>query len=216
MTYLTVNKESDFVYFLLKWFDKNKRYFPWRRETDPYKILVAEKMLQQTSYGHVLKIYTKFLAMYPTIDSLSKANPSDIEQLINPLGFHRQRAKHFSEMSKAIVNNHSGEIPSVKYELMELSGVGEYIANAVLCFAFNQDVPVVDVNVRKVTSRVFGWKFKDNELANVLSIIIPENKFQDFNWAIIDFSSIICSRKPKCKKCGFSIQCKYVDQDSNF
>ena len=195
---------------LLEWFSSNARSFPWRQETDPYRILVAEKLLQQTTYGHVMKGYDVFFEKFPDIQSLSQAEVSDIEDTIRRLGFQRQRAKQFKEIGLTIVNKHSGEIPSNKEDLLTLSGIGNYVANAVLCFAFNKDESIVDMNVRRVVGRYFGWSgIDDREIENRLQKLIPRGKAKSFNWGIIDFSALMCSRKPKCRKCFLSDLCSY-------
>jgi len=195
---------------LLNWFDSNARSFPWRQETDPYRILVAEKLLQQTTYGHVMKVYDVFFEKFPDIQSLAQAKVSDIEDTIRRLGFQRQRARQFKKIGLTIVGKHSGEIPSTKEDLLKLSGIGNYVANAVLCFAFDKDEPIVDMNVRRVVGRYFGWKkIKDREIEKRLNKLIPKGRAKHFNWGIIDFSALICSRKPKCKKCFLTDSCLY-------
>jgi len=151
-------KAERFVSRLLEWFSSNARGFPWRRETDPYKILVAEKLLQQTTYGHVMKVYDAFFQKFPNIQSLAQAEVSVIEDIIRPLGFQRQRAKQFRKIGSAVLSEHRGRIPSNKEDLLKLRGIGDYVTNAVLCFAFNRDESIVDVNVRRVIGRYFGWK----------------------------------------------------------
>jgi len=203
-------KPFDFIQRLLSWFSLNGRDFPWRRETDPYRILVAEKLLQQTTYGHVMKVYEKFFERFPDVKSLAGADVSEIESMIRRLGFQRQRARQLKEIAQAIVNEFNNVVPSRKDELLKLSGVGDYVASAVLCFAFNKDEAIVDMNVRRVVNRVFGWKaMRDREIADRLAEIIPSGKAKQFNWALIDFSSLICSRKPKCKKCFLKEICFY-------
>lgn len=204
------DKYNEFVQRLLSWFSSNGRDFPWRHECDPYKILVVEKLLQQTTYGHVMKVYKAFLEKFPNIQTLAEAKVSDIESTIRRLGFQRQRANQFKEMALEILSKYNGMIPSNREDLLKLSGVGEYVANAVLCFAFNKDVPIVDVNVRRVVGRYFGWgKIRDAEIAERLGKLIPQGKAKQFNWGIIDFSAQICSRKPKCKLCFLSDLCSY-------
>ena len=210
MKTITENREEKFATRLLEWFSLNARSFPWRRETDPYRILVAEKLLQQTTYGHVMKVYDVFFEKFPDIQSLSQAKVSDIEDTIRRLGFQRQRARQFKKIGLTIVGKHSGEIPSTKEDLLKLSGIGNYVANAVLCFAFDKDEPIVDMNVRRVVGRYFGWKkIKDKEIEKRLGGLIPKGKAKQFNWGIIDFSALICSRKPKCRKCFLSDHCSY-------
>lgn len=202
-----------FVNFLLEWFKDNKRDFPWRNETDPYRILIAEKMLQQTTYGHVLRVYYKFLETYPNIYTLSNANIDEVENIIRPLGFHRQRSKQFIDIAKMIVRYYEGKVPQEHNDLLKLNGVGEYIANAILCFAFKKDVPIIDVNVRRVLLRVLNWNLNDKVLYEKLNRIIPIGSYHDFNLAIIDFSTLICSRKPKCKKCQLINICHYYSRN---
>jgi len=94
---------------------------------------------------------------------------------------------------------------------MKLPGIGKYIASSVACFAFNQDVPIVDVNVRRVLGRIFPWgNDSDNELYSHLAKMLPKGKSKEFNRGMIDFSALICSRKPKCKKCFFNLYCLYA------
>ena len=213
MKRIDVKKGSVFAFRLLDWFSSNARDFPWRRETDPYRILVAEKLLQQTTYGHVLKVYTVFFEKFPDIQTLAQAEVSEIEDTIRRLGFQRQRAEQFKKIASTILSEHKGKIPPKKEDLLELSGIGNYVANAVLCFAFNKDEAIVDMNVRRVVARYFGWKkIKDLEIEKRLSKMIPKGKAKQFNWGIIDFSSRICSRKPKCKNCFLNDLCSYFNK----
>lgn len=209
---MVLNKkiEETFAVPLIDWFKKNKRDFPWRRETDPFRILVVEKLLQQTTYGHVLKVYFEFFEKFPNIPTLEKAEVSEIENTIRRLGFQRQRARQLKGISAAIISQHHGNIPSNKDDLLRLNGVGNYIANAVLCFAFNKDEPIVDTNVKRVTGRYFDWNdIKNKVIQERLRKMIPKGKAREFNWGIIDFSAIICSRTPKCKKCFMNENCCY-------
>lgn len=207
---MSEEEEIQFTKRLLTWFSSNAREFPWRREIDPYRILIAEKLLQQTTFGHVLKVYDVFFEKFPNIQSLAQANVLDIEDIIRRLGFQRQRAKQFKKIGSAILTEHRGKVPSNKEDLLKLSGIGPYVANAVLCFAFNKDKPIVDMNVRRVVGRYFGWeKIKDKEIEKKVSRLIPKGKAKQFNWGILDFSALICSRKPKCKKCFLSDSCSY-------
>jgi len=206
-------KGNAFATKLLEWFLSNGRDFPWRHETHAYRILVAEKLLQQTTYGHVMKVYETFFEKFPNIQSLAQAEVSDIEDTIRRLGFQRQRSKQFKKIGSLIMKEHKGEIPSEKEDLLKLPGIGDYVANAVLCFAFNKDEPIVDMNVRRVVGRYFGWKdIQDKEIERRLCRLIPKGRARQFNWGIIDFSSLICSRKPKCRICFLNDSCSYVQE----
>jgi len=207
--------EENFAKELLEWFEQNKRDFPWRKEKKPYTILIAEKLLQQTSYGHVLKVYKEFIQKYPDIDTLSRASEKELKELITPLGFHRQRSKQLISIGKIIKKEFEGEIPQKTEELVKLPGVGKYIANAVACFAYGKHTPIIDVNVRRVVGRAFPWgKQKDSQLFDYLEEMMPEGKSKEFNWGIIDFSSKVCSRKPKCQICFFKGLCAFYNKVS--
>lgn len=210
---MNARKGEIFSQRLLAWFSSHARDFPWRNETDPYRILVAEKLLQQTTYGHVLKVYDAFFKKFPNVQSLSQAEVLDIEGTIRRLGFQRQRAKQLKKLAFMVSSEYKGRIPSNKEDLLKLSGIGSYVANAVLCFAFNRDEPIVDMNVRRVIRRYFGWKkVKGAEIEERLRRLIPKGKAKQFNWGIIDFSALICSRKPKCKKCFLTDLCSYFQR----
>ncbi len=196
----------------MRWFKDNKRDLPWRKESDPYKILIAEKLLQQTDVGHVLKVYDYFFKKYPRLQVLAEANQEDIEKTIKPLGFWRIRARDFKRMAKQLLDEHSGEIPSDKQKLLKVFGVGQYVADAVACFGFGKRKAIVDVNVRRIAKRLFFWKSelpKDAELAKLMRQIIPTGKSKDFNWALLDFSAAICTRKPRCNRCFANDLCEY-------
>ena len=111
---LSLNMHRGFTERLLMWFSTNARDFPWRHETDPYRVLVAEKLLQQTTCGHVMKVYATFLEKFPDVKSLAQANVEEIEKTIRRLGFQRQRSKQFKLIASAIMNEYNGEMPQTK------------------------------------------------------------------------------------------------------
>ena len=202
---------------LLNWFSQNKRDFPWRKTKDPYDVLIAEKLLQQTSVNElVVKIYRQLLNKYPTINALNSADVKDLRKLIQPLGF-MYRAKELKELARAIVNIHKGVIPNKLNALLELPGVGDYIARAVLCFAYGQLVPIVDTNVARLLFRLFGLhgKFPQNparnrRLINLASNLIPEDNAKNYNLAVLDFCAAICTpSNPKCEICPLLDLCHH-------
>lgn len=196
----------------MHWFKDNKRDLPWRRESEPYRILIAEKLLQQTDVGHVLKVYDDFFKKYPTLQALAEVKQRDVENTIRPLGFWRIRARDFKNMAKQLLDEYSGEIPRDKQELLEVFGVGRYVADAVACFGFGKKEAVVDVNVRRVAKRLFFWKSElpdDAELSQLMYQLIPQGKSKDFNWALLDFSALVCRRTPCCSRCFAQDLCEY-------
>lgn len=204
-------KGFSFAKRLLEWFPSHERDFPWRHQADPYRILATEKLLQQTTYGHVMKVYDTFFDTFPNVQDLAKADVRDIEFVIRRLGFQRQRSRQFKEMALTLLEMYAGEVPSTKEDLLTLSGVGNYVANATLCFAFNKDVAIVDMNVRRVVGKFFDWgEFNDNEIERRLGRLIPKGKAKQFNWGIIDFSNLVCARKPRCRICFLNDLCSYL------
>jgi len=205
-----MNESATFFYYsLIKWFLKYERPFPWRNTRDPYKIFVAEKMLQQTSYGHVLKVYDKFLNKYSSINLLNKASIEEIKEVIKPLGFHNQKSKQFKDISLKLLDDYNGKIPNNKNKLIKLKGIGNYIANAILCFAFDMDYHIVDVNVVRVLSRYFGVKPDIRKIDELITNEIQIKDYRSFNLGLIDFSSILCNRVPKCKQCIMNEHCLF-------
>ena len=117
---------------LIKWYNDNRRNLPWRNTNDPYSILIAEKLLQQTSVNEsVIKVYSHILSEYPNIRSLSYAEPDDLIPIVATLGLN-YRAYELVKLARVIVERHGGEIPDNLERLIELPGIGEYIARDIL------------------------------------------------------------------------------------
>jgi len=134
---------------ILHWYKKNKRDLPWRRTRDPYHILISEVMLQQTQVNRVIPKYEKWLQVLPTIQDLAKAKVSDVLRLWSGLGYNR-RALNLKKTAEIIVKEYGSVFPQEEKELVNLPGIGKYTARALMCFAFDKQVAVVDTNIRKV------------------------------------------------------------------
>src|SRR5438874_12216708 len=137
---------------VLAWFEEHGRSFPWRAHRDPYQTLVAEVMLQQTQTGRVAPAYGSFLSKFPTVSSLAHAPAMEVIQAWKGLRYNR-RAVDLQRSAQAIEHGNDGVVPSDPKALRALPGIGDYSASAVACFAYDRQVPVVDVNVRRVLSR---------------------------------------------------------------
>lgn len=210
-----VEKIRLFDEILLEWHNtKNKRTFPWREGNDPYRILVAEIMLQRTKAEQVAPVFLLFTSRFPKVKTLNDASLSEIESYFSNLGL-LWRAKKVKKLAKSITEHFEGKIPKERKELIQLPGVGDYVADAVLCFAYNQDVAAVDSNVCRVIGRVFGLEKKkearrDGVYRTLAQKLLPKGKCKKFNWAIIDLASTICTPKaPNCKNCPLSNICNY-------
>ena len=209
--------KSSFAKEILAWHKKNNRnYLSWRETSDPYKILVAEVLLQKTDAPKVNQIYSEFIKEYPDVTSLSKTSVEAIRGVIKPLGLYHHRSHRLKKMALQIIERHRGSIPDKKKDLMGLKGVGEYTSNAVLCFGFKRDVPLIDTNFVRVFSRILGYNSKktrpwtDAKLWEFAEDVIPNGKAKEFNWAVLDFASLICrARNPKHDICPFQRYCVY-------
>lgn len=202
---------------LLTWFQVAGRDFPWRRTCDPYAVLLAEKLLQQTSVrDSLVQAYNDLTSMYPDPFALANASVDDVLLIFQPLGLH-YRAKELPVLAQAVCDQYAGKVPNDLQALLALPGVGDYSARAILCFAFDQDVPVVDTNVARILYRMFALpgKFPTNparkrNLINLAGQLIPRGKARQFNWALLDLGALICRKsEPDCSKCPVRNLCKY-------
>ena len=214
------SKIKFFTQKLLEWFNCNARDFSWRRESDPYKILLAEIMLQRTKAEQVYPVYIDFISEFNRIDLLKNVNVISIIKYIKKLGL-LWRSKKLLEMSNYIIENCHGEIPQTKEELLKIPGIGNYIADALLVFAFNKRKTVIDSNVIRVTSRFFGLNLhgevrrnrKFIEFCQTLCNNLDGSEIKNFNWGLIDFSYLICKPVPKCNTCPLAKKCNFFNNN---
>jgi len=211
-----MNSKKQFTKILLKWHKLHKSYFPWREATDPYKILIAELLLRKTTRNQVDRVYSKFIMKYPNLVALTSADVSELEKILRPLGIQIKRAKLLKDSADFILRNFNGKIPTKRNDLLSIPGVGFYVANAVLCFAYNKDVPLVDTNTIRVVERFFGIRSKkkrartDPELWKTVEKLIPKSKAKKFNLAMLDFAAKICTAKnPKHEICPVNKYCVF-------
>ena len=195
---------------LLGWYAANARGLPWRRTSDPYAILVAEVMLQQTQVDRVAPKYDEFLEAFPTLEALASATPGDVIRIWAPLGYNG-RAVRLHRLAQRVVEEHGGRLPESIAELRRLPGIGPYTAAAVACFAFGAAVPVLDTNVYRVLSRVaFGVNPPDKRRIGALAQRwLPEQGASEWQQGLMDVGATICTvAKPRCSLCPLRPHCK--------
>lgn len=197
----------------LAWFDEHGRRLPWRETRDPYRTLVAEVMLQQTGTGRVAPTYDTFLQRFPTLDRLAHAPAMDVIQAWRGLGYNR-RAVELHRAAQTIVRDHGGVFPTEPAALRRLPGLGEYTANALACFAFDRQVPVIDTNVRRVLARTALGKDPDEVAGDRVSALaaewLPPDEAYRWNQALMDVGAMVCRvAKPLCGKCPLRASCLY-------
>ena len=198
---------------LLRWYARHGRDLPWRRTSDPYKILVSEVMLQQTQVERVVPKYKEFLRKYPSIEELAGASVRDVEAIWRPLGYNI-RPVRLHAIAREAIRRHGGKIPDSPEALQALKGIGRYTAGAVLSFAFRKDAPILDTNVARLLHRVFlgpGGQQRSKLLKRLWDLsaaLIPRGKGYEFNQAMMDFGALICTaRKPACPICPMQRMC---------
>jgi A/G-specific adenine glycosylase len=197
---------------LLTWFARVGRDLPWRRTRDPYAILVSEIMLQQTQVDRVIPKFHQFLEAFPTIEALAAAPLADVIRVWAGLGYNR-RAVRLHALARWVVEHANGQMPSNPAELQALEGLGPYTANAVACFAFGADTPVVDTNIRRVLGRVFADVIGFDPPANPALFafaehLLPEGDSYAWNQALMDLGATVCTaRNPKHEICPLALYC---------
>jgi len=199
---------SDFRSSLLRYYDQCRRDLPWRGETDPYRILVSEMMLQQTRVETVLQYYESWLEQFPTLGKLASAESVEVLKAWEGLGYYR-RAKNLHEAARLIRDISGGHFPTSYSELRELPGVGQYTAGAVASIGFGEVVPAVDGNVRRVLARLFDKREpRVHWLNQTAAKLIDTERPGDWNQALMELGAMICSpQSPRCNECPVRSWC---------
>jgi len=200
--------------FLLKNHGLYFRDFIWRHDVTPYRIMIAEFMLQRTNAYQVESIYSKFVNKYPDIIALSNAKELDIKTFTQHIGLH-WRYKHFIQSACYIVEHYDSALPQDRIKLLEIPGVGNYVAGVLLTVCFNKQEFVVDSNIARFINRYRGYLLT-GEIRRSKSVIQSSKEMFInsinpglFLFALLDFTALICkSKKPLCKNCILSLYCR--------
>jgi A/G-specific adenine glycosylase len=184
---------------------------PWRHTRDPWAVLVSETLAQQTQLARVVPAYHRFLGSFPTPLSCASAPLGDVLRAWEGMGYNR-RAKHLHGAATAIVADHGGAVPDTLEALLGLPGVGPYTARAVLAFAFERDVGVVDTNAGRVIARsVAGRAVRPGEAQVLVDAMVPPGKGWSFGQALLDLGATRCTaRAPDCGACPVRRRCRWA------
>ena len=211
---LVVTYGPDFRRRLLRWFRRHGRDLPWRRTRDPYHVLVSEIMLQQTQVARVESFYDRFLARWPSIHDLAAAEPSEVRESWEGLGYYR-RAANLHRLAREVVAERGGFLPDDPAELRRLRGIGRYTAGAVASFAFERATPAVDTNVARVIRRAFHPRARpaglEGRLWETAGHLVPRRGASAwaFNQAIMELGAVICTaRVARCGVCPVRAACR--------
>ena len=196
---------------LKQWFGENSRPLPWRKNKDPYRIWIAEIMLQQTTVKAVIPYYEKFMKAFPNKKALAQARLEDIYSRWAGLGYY-SRARSLHKAAQELKQKRA--FPKTYKELIELPGFGDYTSRAVSSQAFGERVGVVDGNVIRVLSRRFGlrlefWKSKEKKVyQEIADEFVAKEEPNRINQALMELGSTICRpQSPSCFLCPLSRKC---------
>lgn len=202
---------------LLRWGADHRRSFPWRETDDPFRILVAEVLLQRSRGRTVAIVFERLFDRWPTAEALSRARVDSIASVIRPLGLVR-RAATLKALAKAVVERVG--VPDSTDELRALPGVGQYAASATLAVAFGQRAPVVDGVTARVYRRYFGAESvtpasSDEALWELVDQTTPRQQIREWNWAVLDLAASVCLPKvPRCEDCPLVDHCLWAENRS--
>lgn len=177
---------------IFQFYTENKRTLPWRNTTDPYKILLSELMLQQTQVNRVIDYYTRWIALWPTIDALACARRTEVLKEWMGLGYNT-RAVRLHQAAKIIVAEFDSDVIAAMTQYKEIPGIGRYTSHAVQIFSTNADLVTVDTNIRRILIKEFDLpeNVPDATLWAIAQRCLPKGRSRDWHNALMDYGSLI-------------------------
>lgn len=192
---------------VLAWGDRELRELPWRRTRDPWAVLVSEVMAQQTGVDRVIPHYLRFLQRFPDPATAASAPVGDVVAQWAGLGYNR-RAVNLHRCAVNVTEQHRGQVPDDLDELLALPGIGPYTARAVLAFAFERPVGVVDTNVGRVLARWEGRALQRAEAQALADSLVPDGQAWAWNQSLMELGGTVCKRRgPRCAACPVPTDC---------
>lgn len=200
-------------YIFCRYYRKNGRIYPWRESKDPYKVLLAEFLLQKTSITPVRKVWSTLIKLYPNIERLAVADIKYLETIIRPLGL-RKRAKALRQAARIIAQEAGGTIPDEREFLESLPGVGNYTASAILSFGCDVKASTIDVNAARVYTRIAGFLPKTLRQGLAFASVVGERvatqrTHREINFGVLDLAAHLCRPRPLCHNCPALKFCHY-------
>ena len=198
---------------LLRWFGISGRAYPWRKKhATKYQKVIAEVLLQRTKADVVGRMFTAFVAKFPSWEKLARCSESELQEILKPLGLWKRRASSLSALAE-IMATRRGRYPKERKKIEQLPGIGQYICNAILMFDQGQSQPLLDVNLARVLERVFGPRrlsdIRYDPYLQALALkVVAHPQPSVLNWAFLDLASLICTiRSPRCSICPLVQNC---------
>ena len=207
--------QSSFADRVLKWADNNFSDFPWRQARSPYEILIAEVLLKRTTATAVARVYDDFILKFPSPQDLASTRDEELIKALSNVGLQHQRTRSIKHLTLWLLCRHGGVIPSDLAGLLEVPGLGDYSATAILSFGFGVPTAVLDANVERILLRVFGNTLPPRPswtlLRKVAQTLLPSEGHQRYNYGLLDLGRLICRYSdPKCGECPLVSVCDFV------
>lgn len=209
--------------FFVDWYVNHGRNFPWRRfDVEPFHTLITEMVLRQTRAAGVAVIWPRLIENYGNPRALIDEDPNVLINLFKPLGFGIQKSESLRSASFWLLNMESGKVPQKRENLLLIPHVGLYVANAILSFAFNKRIEIVDTNVLRLFSRYYGIEMKPDirrtpEAWRIARELLPSTKVatKAHNYGLLDFAADVCKPiRPRCEICPLIRTCRFPIQKS--
>jgi len=203
---------STFRRKLLRWFTTHERKYPWRKTRDPFKLLLAEMMLQRTKAEQVVSVYEELTRAAGRPELLARLRITSLRRILRPLGLH-WRIDNFRDVSRELLRSCNGILPRTRKELTSLPGIGDYVAGAILAVSFRQREWVVDSNIVRVYRRFFGLTTskegrRDRHVVEIAKLYANSLKPREATLALLDFAALVCKpRNPECQNCPVRKYC---------
>lgn len=199
---------------VLDWFDQHgRKTLPWQQDKTPYTVWVSEIMLQQTQVSTVIPYYQRFMARFPRVEDLARADQDEVLHHWTGLGYYA-RARNLHKAAKHLVEQYQSKFPSSVEEVSQLPGIGRSTAGAILSLSRNVHAPILDGNVKRVLARFFaleGWPgstTNQKQLWHWAEQLTPVERVADFNQCMMDLGAMVCTRsKPACSQCPLRPHC---------
>lgn len=197
---------SSFHENLCTWDAQYRRAFPWRTTDNPFHIMMAELMLRRTQARQVVNVYNQFVVKYPDAEALAQASEKEVAQVLFSLGL-AWRVPAFQQIARLLVEHYHRLVPASYQALTALPGVGDYVASAVCCFAFEQPLSIIDTNTVRIAGRLFhlpthAESRRRKPIRTLLEELLDRQNPRAYNYAMLDLAALICvPSNPQCTQC---------------
>jgi A/G-specific adenine glycosylase len=217
---ISERRKRAFQSAVIDWAKENFRKFPWRERRTPYSVFVAEVLLKRTTATAVLRVYSRFMELYPGFRELAEADRAELEKLLSSIGYHKLRAAALIEMAEYVTEEYRGRLPPSKEGLLKIPHVGPYTAGATLSLGYGISAAMVDSNVERILKRVFCVSLPPRPSLKIIldlaETLVPRRGHQAYNFGLLDLGALVCRYdRPRCQTCPLKTVCDYPEVKIN-